>query len=756
MQDVAQSTTARLLATENITVVQDKVRTASFDIKNRVLTLPMWKDDMPAATTDHLIGHEVGHALYTPLEGWHEAVCAKGAGYKSFLNVVEDARIEKLIQRKYPGLRRSFIASYKALLADGFFGADIDTINKMPLIDRLNVYFKCGLMAGVKFTTDEKQWLPRIDAAETWDDVVAIVDDLYGEAKEELEQQMQQTSDEGDEDGDEDEDFDMEAGEAPGDFEDDDDDAEDEFDDEQGQAGEGPTDDEEEELDIEDDETISNGLEGGRSTEPMSQTDETLRESIDREMNTEFNGTVYNLKLARITNSDDYIVSYKHIFKVIDAGQIKLDEDDWYGQDPWHQETVEANKRDALKQLELGDDLYNRWRTNNQKSVNTMVKEFEMRKSASEYARAAVSKTGVIDTVKMNKYKLTDDIFKKVTVIPEGKNHGFIMYLDMSGSMHDYMFETVEQTLMLAHFCKQVGVPFRVFGFTDAHYYGGRNPYNGKAEHHLVTPDGDVRLLELFADSMNKMEMTRMSKHLLAQYASMCKALWKSDPVLARKSRYTTQLNMFKLGGTPLNSALSVGIDFANKFRRAHQLDIINTFLLTDGESHCMDIVAEDNGSWARGMRQIAWQRDAYITMTSPYSNKTYRLGKKSDGTIMSEFDLITQIYKEATGSTVIGYKIVPNGSARFGGELRNLTGKWDDGTQRKKFLKEGYIKIDDVIGHDEMYLISVKSLTPAPNKLDDVQAGASKMKLRSAFKASGQGAKKTRKLLTDLCKAVA
>ena len=87
MDQAAKSVTAKLLATENITVVQDNVRTAMFDVKNRVLTLPMWADVAPY-TEDHLIGHEVGHALYTPLEGWHDAVCSKGAGYKSFLNVV--------------------------------------------------------------------------------------------------------------------------------------------------------------------------------------------------------------------------------------------------------------------------------------------------------------------------------------------------------------------------------------------------------------------------------------------------------------------------------------------------------------------------------------------------------------------------------------------------------------------------------------------------------------------------------------------
>ena len=56
MQEVARSTIAKLLATENVTVVQDNVRTASFDVKHRILTLPMWAD-IATSTQDHLIGH---------------------------------------------------------------------------------------------------------------------------------------------------------------------------------------------------------------------------------------------------------------------------------------------------------------------------------------------------------------------------------------------------------------------------------------------------------------------------------------------------------------------------------------------------------------------------------------------------------------------------------------------------------------------------------------------------------------------------
>ena len=61
---------AGLLATENLSVVHDpEAKTASFDLKNRVLTLPVWQD-MSNSLYDMLVGHEVAHALHTPCEGW--------------------------------------------------------------------------------------------------------------------------------------------------------------------------------------------------------------------------------------------------------------------------------------------------------------------------------------------------------------------------------------------------------------------------------------------------------------------------------------------------------------------------------------------------------------------------------------------------------------------------------------------------------------------------------------------------------------
>ena len=187
----SKSLLARLMAAENLNVeYSETATTAAFDTEGRTLIMPLLKDVSDEAT-DLFLGHEVGHALYTP-QGRIKDIAAEGGMFKNFVNITEDARIEKLVQRKYPGLRGDFVKSYKKLFNDGLFGADIDTINKGGLIDRLNVYFKCGMTAGVKFTEDEKQWLPRIDKLETWEQVVTVTDELFAYCKKQKEEEQEQ------------------------------------------------------------------------------------------------------------------------------------------------------------------------------------------------------------------------------------------------------------------------------------------------------------------------------------------------------------------------------------------------------------------------------------------------------------------------------------------------------------------------------------------------------------------------------------
>ena len=80
---------AKLLATENISVIRARVSTASFDIKNRVLTLPQWKDMSPIVE-GMLIGHEVGHALYTTDE--YIDPIKEDPKMRQYLNILEVSR----------------------------------------------------------------------------------------------------------------------------------------------------------------------------------------------------------------------------------------------------------------------------------------------------------------------------------------------------------------------------------------------------------------------------------------------------------------------------------------------------------------------------------------------------------------------------------------------------------------------------------------------------------------------------------------
>ena len=108
-----KDTLAKLMATENITVIHKKVPTAYFDVKSRTLCIPMLKENMSQSLTDLFAGHEVGHALYTPVDGWHDSICEKGGLFKGYLNVVEDCRIEEKIKNKYPGINSLTVVMYQ-------------------------------------------------------------------------------------------------------------------------------------------------------------------------------------------------------------------------------------------------------------------------------------------------------------------------------------------------------------------------------------------------------------------------------------------------------------------------------------------------------------------------------------------------------------------------------------------------------------------------------------------------------------------
>ena len=164
---------AKLLATENVTVQHSvQANTASFDLKNRVLTLPILKY-RDGDVVDMMQGHEVGHALYTDEVKWMAALTEEGV-HKQILNVVEDARIEKKIKRKYPGIVKNFVSGYTTLYKNGFFGDQANYPSELHLVDRINLHYKLGFTAAIPFFDDELWALDAIDKVETFEDAVRV------------------------------------------------------------------------------------------------------------------------------------------------------------------------------------------------------------------------------------------------------------------------------------------------------------------------------------------------------------------------------------------------------------------------------------------------------------------------------------------------------------------------------------------------------------------------------------------------------
>jgi len=568
-----KSTLAKLLATENITLEHRKVPTAYFDLKERKVVLPMWKE-MDSDLYDMLIGHEVSHALNTPYSGWHDNVIEYGPGIKSFLNVVEDARIERLIKEKFPGLVKNFYAGYRKLFNDDFFGVKGRDLSELPLIDRINLHFKIGSMLGIDFTDEEQVMVDRVANCQTWEDVVEVAHDLYGDAKAELEEQQEQESGESSFEF-EDEEFENDYEPSSGDSESEEEEKETE---EEGNSPSNESKDKEEEASEEEsNEPRTPEVEqGSDNTEPVAQTDVNYREAEESLLNTNSKDIIY--ADWNTLDPKKFVVPVKKTWAFDFEGVFK---EDW-GSDV------------KLSPKQVGETLTNRFKTKNTSYINQMVQQFEMKRTAHCLARSRQNKTGELNMKKLWATQLTEDVFLSNTVVPQGKNHGMMMFIDFSGSMSGDIAATLEQTLIMTAFCKKVNIPFDVYGFTNALNYNStvsaKTPDQLAIDNGGITPgkmhiaDERFALVQLinskmsstaYKDAFAKMLMTAEVYECRKHYYSNVERDWTAS---------TWDLpDYLQLSGTPLNEAAMVARELIKKFKADNRIEIMNAIFLTDG-----------------------------------------------------------------------------------------------------------------------------------------------------------------------------
>ena len=179
VQHEIKSQLAKLLATEDLVVEHKQVETASFNVETRVLILPLW-EKASNSVYDMLVGHEVGHALFTPNDDWF----LKTDVPHGIVNVCEDARIEKLMKRRYMGLAKTFYYGYSELNDDDFFNLEEEDLDSFNLADRINLYFKIGNFLDLHFTEREIEIRELVGQSETFDEVLAAAKVLHEYCKE--------------------------------------------------------------------------------------------------------------------------------------------------------------------------------------------------------------------------------------------------------------------------------------------------------------------------------------------------------------------------------------------------------------------------------------------------------------------------------------------------------------------------------------------------------------------------------------------
>jgi hypothetical protein len=682
---------AKLMATENLTVEQRNVQTASFNVKDRVLTLPILDAKISPFLYDMFLGHEVGHALHTPLEGFAKA---KDAGVSaSVANVIEDSRIERKIKTKYPGIRTSFVKGYRELIEKDFFGTKGADLNDFNFIDRVNLHTKGGAAQGIQFNEFEKRLVNKIENTETYDDVIAVGKEVMAYMKEEAETaaklKLALEEFEEDEDGieidadgydDSDEwDDETEIRESNKPIDSDSNESSDEKDDDKGEG-----------------ETQGGGLdpEGESDDQIKSYTDESYRKNESKLFSADSSSYYYgNIPDIDLTKA---IVNYKQLWS--DYRNCAVD-------------FQERNKAYYDIKEAVNVEKFKKIRNDAKKVVGYLAKEFELRKNADQLKRASTAKTGELDMSKIYSYGFAEDLFKKITVMPNGKSHGLVMFLDWSGSMSDHIENTFKQLFNLVMFCKKVNIPYEVYAFTSEY----DRPYSNEFK------EGDIvlrnfKLLNFLSSKMSASEFT---------YA--CSALVHACEYRGWKPHWMQK------GGTPLTEAVISAMKIVPEFQKQYKLQIVNTVFLTDGDGHSLREVFYTNADGYKTSgygSEYTYGKFKKLVIRDPKTKNEILVDNPQGRDLTSGY---IKMLKLRTNSNIVGFYVL-NGR-ELGRELyyflpRSIT-NYDK--YKSEFRKNKYMVVTSS-GFDEYYLLRSEGLDTDDDVTFEVKENATTRGLVSAF----------------------
>ena len=722
---------ARLLATENLIVEHKKVETAQFNTQTRVLTLPIWNTSSNFVY-DMLVAHEVGHALFTPCVDW------KQGEYKSlphsYVNIVEDARIERLMKNKFAGLNRDFYKGYEELNSNDFFELHDKNVNEMKFIDKINLYFKLGAFLCLEFNDIENQFITEISQAETFEQVLDISQRVYQYSKDQQQARQKmldlaQTS----EDKNNNDDEDLQSPSYQRDYQS-------ESDDEIDDSADIDDPDFETSNEIDDDDEIDGNSAGNQAGDwtniDQSDTQDAFDNNSEKLRDTDGKETTYiNLPEVRL---DKVVVP----FDVINE----------YLTDHFHDEKTlqESNHTNYIANAILKDtNDFKQYKKSASKDVNHLVKEFEMKKSADSYARQSTARTGVLDTSKLHTYMFNEDIFKKISVIPEGKNHGLVFLLDWSGSMCNILENTLKQLYNLVWFCRKVNIPFEVYAFTNDSWslWGD---YNESARYYEL--DGSKLVKSYKSNDLHIEGGFRMVNILTSTAKSkdidnMLLNLWLQTRAISH--RQYNWGRKFTLSGTPLNEAILCVGQLTKQFIKNAKLQKSHVIILTDGDgyhpSYNHNYVSSHSGTMRKCVNAV------------PTWSSTIRVGSRSficsGGDVDFTNKMVEAVKSTLPNTSFIGIRILDNRSyscfyTKYG---RSSFDYFED--MKSELRKNGAVFFKNK-SFDLWCAVVQKSLhTDADLEVDQ---GAAKRQITAAFKKMNKGKRSNKFMVKEFIKQIA
>jgi hypothetical protein len=710
-REAHQSMLAKLLARENITVRFGNYQTAFFEPKTRVLGMPMWNAESKQVS-DLLVGHEVGHALYTPQDGIEKFQKRFPDIPFDICNVIEDVRIERMIQSTYPGLVHSFREGYRSFLAKDLFKINGVDLAKLSVADRINLHAKVGHLVDVPLSAEERVIYESAYAAESFDDVLEICQRLYNLVEKSQQSQSEDDSPQPNKSGDKQEqigqsgasrqkqpseraekteseksDADSKSDAADSDSSESDSNKSalksntkgDKSESEESKSGQA---EESKSSQAEDTDDSGDGEDGDDNHVPSP---DDKNSSDDQSSNAE---SQYSPKMSdnfSATHQREFDKGTAQMQECINTNQVNVPTSAQMLRAVAPLKKVLDSRRADLKYDEIMSnpqltEAYGKFKDSTKKHVQVLIKEFERRKAAYQYSRARRSTNGTLDVNRLHSYKYEDQIFRSVTTLAEAKNHGMAFFIDYSGSMVRTLGSVIEQTIQLVTFCKAVNIPFVVYGFTSrCEDTGSREPVSYAPG---MTMDFDnVNIFEILNSSLKKIEFDKCIKEM---YAMSWYRRSYGNYSYHRSTTYVLFVSNYEVfGGTPLVETVVIASELVKRFRSAHNIQKMSTTFLTDGDP-CFIRMHDNNIDRLFRKNTERWGNGYEMRFGNEIINWTHQYPKNAMAAAIRAFRTITQ-------STVIGYFIADNQKSFKShciDSIRNVDRKmisWTDGAEKFK-----------------------------------------------------------------------